>query len=468
MPAYNTNSSSTNQHHRRRRRRQTTDSSPSGDCSNPHSIPQQKPTLRLHLASKMMDEQPSFTWIMISAGLYVLSGVTQPILMAYAKHAGLGDAKCQLYMLFYYIGPASVAFSLRRSGGGRKRNNNAGSQYGSTSSNTNGGESSGDGGNVAVAVNEDRSWPTVPQVKVASGIALFDIFAQSIVYAGNNLAGPTIFSIIYSSVTIWAAIYSQFLLSRTLSREQWIGICLVVIGLSLTAMDSLSHGEHVFAGACLILVGSSLHAMTYVLSEKIMIDSSPMLQTTESDAMLTSTMTQQQTVKETKRISVRANCAVQGIVACVAFFIWQLIYTIPHFQTSILTPMADVGTTTTRAIGILSSISISNLIHSITFFQTLKSFPGGATSAGVLKGLQAVLVFMMSSILLCGRWGGSEMCWSTNKLLSLIVVVCGIMFYGASTKADKKRIMENVVKGGELSLREEDLNRLREVDGTCV
>ena len=30
-------------------------------------------------------------------------------------------------------------------------------------------------------------------------IAIFDIFAQSMVYTGNNLAGPTVFAIIYSS-----------------------------------------------------------------------------------------------------------------------------------------------------------------------------------------------------------------------------------------------------------------------------
>jgi hypothetical protein len=76
----------------------------------------------------------------------------------------------------------------------------------------------------------------------------------------------------------------------------------------------------------------------------------------------------------------------------------------------------------------------------VTFFQTLKDFPGGATSAGVLKGLQAVLVFLISSVVLCGRIGGSEMCWSQTKLLSLIVVVIGILWYGKSTtsKAEKE------------------------------
>jgi drug/metabolite transporter (DMT)-like permease len=246
--------------------------------------------------------------------------------------------------------------------------------------------------------------------------------------AGNNLAGPTIFSIIYSSVTVWAAIYSKFLLARSMSKKQWIGVILVVFGLSVTALDSVSEGKHVFAGALLILIGSSLHAITYVLSEMIMMPPSE----TESTGQL---------VKfRLEPISVRANCAIQGIVACLAFLMWQIVYTLPRFQSLILDEMNAVGTTPFHALCILISITGANVVHSVAFFQTLKDFPGGATSAGVLKGLQAVLVFLISSMVLCGRIGGSEMCWTHTKLLSLIVVVFGILFYGkaTTTKAEKE------------------------------
>ena len=85
----------------------------------------------------------------------------------------------------------------------------------------------------------------------------------------------------------------------------------------------------------------------------------------------------------------------------------------------------------------------------MTFFSTLKNFPGGATSAGVLKGLQAVFVFAASSILLCGRWGGLEMCWSRIKFISLVVVVCGILIYGTFTTEKKG-------KGAILSMRQNE------------
>ena len=143
-------------------------------------------------------------------------------------------------------------------------------------------------------------------------------------------------------------------------------------------------------------------------------------------------------------ISVRANCAIQGLVAMIALFAWQLIYTLPRVRPLVLVPMMETNTPPSLAFLILFGIAFSNLFHSITFFVTLKHMAGGATSAGVLKGLQAVLVFCASSAFLCGRWdvGGGEMCWSACKLVSLFVVLCGIALYtrgmyGAETRRKK-------------------------------
>ena len=142
--------------------------------------------------------------------------------MVYAKQAGLANPKCQLYMLFYYIGPALVALQMKCScsGGVRKKQieklctrcdqntNENNLNYGSVSpSNSHQTSSQIDSSNYSNQTikdsDSDRSWPTKPLFVKASLIALFDIFAQSMVYTGNNLAGPTIFAIIYSSVTVW-------------------------------------------------------------------------------------------------------------------------------------------------------------------------------------------------------------------------------------------------------------------------
>jgi drug/metabolite transporter (DMT)-like permease len=248
------------------------------------------------------------------------------------------------------------------------------------------------------------------------------------VYTGNNLAGPTVFAIIYSSVTIWAALFSRMLLSRSLVKLQWFGVCLVVLGLALAAMDSKTVGKNVFAGACLILVGSSFHGLTYVMSEKIM---TPSPITTNSSGA-------NHAAKEPEHLSIRANCAVQGIVATLAVLLWQIFYTLPRLEPLVLAPMRESGTTALHALFILVTITMANLVHSLTFFVTLRHFPGGATSAGVLKGLQAVLVFAASAYLLCEKWGGRETCWSNSKFVSLVIVVSGIMMYGAFTEKKGK------------------------------
>ena len=95
----------------------------------------------------------------VYATMYVLSGVTQPLLMTMLKGAGLADPTCQLYMLFYYMGPASVSFSFLSS-------------------------------NIAR--------PPLSLVVKASIIALWDLCAQAMNYTGAALAGPTIFAILYS------------------------------------------------------------------------------------------------------------------------------------------------------------------------------------------------------------------------------------------------------------------------------
>jgi hypothetical protein len=221
-----------------------------------------------------------------------------------------------------------------------------------------------------------------------------------------------------------------------------------VVGLSITALDSFTVGTKIFIGACLILVGSSFHGLTYVLSEMIMttnVDNSTSSASSSPVKNRDNPTRQHHSHRQPQHISIRANCAIQGIVATVVLLLWQIMYTLPRIQELILTPMAEYNTSPLHAIAILLAITIANLLHSVTFYVTLKHFPGGATSAGVLKGLQAVLVFGVGSIVLCGRWGGLEMCWSMVKFGSLVVVVCGILVYYVATTRRYNNIFDRTV-----------------------
>lgn len=310
---------------------------------------------------------------MVNSGGFILSGCFQPILMTICKNAGLGDPIAQVYMFFYALGPALVVFPL---------------------------------------LWERDSWPHKVLIWKAVGITLFDIIATCINYAGAAKAGPTIFSIVYSSVTVWTAIYSQLFLGRSMNGWQWAAVLTVFGGLTITAIDSLQLGGDVVEGLFMVIIGSALHALTYVMCEAVM------------------------TVGEDK-LSVKQNCAIQATAATILFFIWQIVYTVPRFEETIWAPMQAAETSVSRAFIVLGLFAFVSLIHTVTFYETLL-LPGGSTTSGVMKGLQAVLVFVFTHWAFCGRTGGDEMCFTMSKFFSLITVAGGVMCYGAATQKHRR------------------------------
>mmetsp|Transcript_38278 Transcript_38278/g.42332 ORF Transcript_38278/g.42332 Transcript_38278/m.42332 type:complete len:263 (+) Transcript_38278:396-1184(+) len=224
------------------------------------------------------------------------------------------------------------------------------------------------------------------------------------------MSGPTIFAIVYSSVTIWTAVFSKILLGRRMNGWQWLNVVIVFVGLAITATDSGGAGSNILNGTCFIIVGSAMHGLTYVMSEAVMTVGG-----------------------EEERLTVLQNNFVQASVAASLFLVWQLLYTLPHFNESIYEPMQVANTAVWYALLLLGGFGLSNVVHAITFFHTLKHFPGGATSAGVMKGLQAVFVFVLTNLLYCHRLGGNKMYFSTSKLISLLTVSGGVLGYGYST-----------------------------------
>mmetsp|Transcript_33079 Transcript_33079/g.98403 ORF Transcript_33079/g.98403 Transcript_33079/m.98403 type:complete len:361 (-) Transcript_33079:256-1338(-) len=307
--------------------------------------------------------------------IYVLSGVSQPLLVTLAKSAGLADPTCQLYMLPYYLGPAllNLQFLFPRS---------------------------------SFRIR-DYSRETI--VKTA-GVATVDIASQVMNYTGASMCGPTIFAIIYASVTVWAAVLSILILSRYMTAAQWTGVMVVFGGLTITALDSMSVGPNVFRGSCLVLIGSLLHALVYVLSEVLLTTG--------------------------EKLPVTAYCAVLCAISSSAFILWQLVYTFPRFDDLIGDPMRAAGTSPLAAFMILCAIGLANLVHALSFFHTLKNTPGGSVSAGILKGLAAVLVFVACHWAFCGsHFGGDEMCFTWSKFAALVVVVGGVLFYARATES---------------------------------
>lgn len=197
-------------------------------------------------------------------------------------------------------------------------------------------------------------------------------------------------------------------------------VLVVFGGLALTAADSMELGPGVVRGLFLVILGSSMHGLFYVLSEAVM-------------------------TKGEERLTVEQNCAIQGLTASAIFGMWQIIYTIPHWEIKLGKPMEKAGTTALVGLGLLTIFGFVSFVHSITFYHTLRHLPGGSTSAGVFKALQAVLVFVLTHIFYCGRVGGAEMCFSAIKFLSLATVAGGVLLYGYATSKSGNVASKNSV-----------------------
>jgi hypothetical protein len=141
-----------------------------------------------------------------------------------------------------------------------------------------------------------------------------------------------------------------------------------------------------------------------------------------------------------ERLTVSQNAAIQGFVAYFCLFIWQLGYTYARFDMLIRDPMRAAGTTFFTASMLFSAFALASLVHSYAFYYTLRHHPGGATGTGILKGLQAVLVFLATHLFYCGRVGGNEMCLSSTKSLSLVTVVFGVALFGVASEQQQDRM----------------------------
>ena len=194
-----------------------------------------------------------------------------------------------------------------------------------------------------------------------------------------------------------------------MNAGQWCGVVTVFSGLALTATGSIELGESVLHGSMLVTFGAMMHGLFYVMSEFVM--------TRGNDCL-----------------SVEQNCAVQGVVACSALLVWQLWHTLPRCEELLWEPMQEAGTTMLQGLHLLGLFAFVSLVHSFSFYYTVRNYTGGATSAGVMKGLQAVLVFLVTHLLYCGTFGGQEMCFSYIKFASLVTVSGGVVLFGKATQ----------------------------------
>ena len=300
---------------------------------------------------------------------YIASGVCQPVLIELLAYNGMCEKNTMLYILPNYIG-MSLSFLMNFRNSWRQ-------------------------GKI--------QWTTIV---ILSSV---DILSQYLNFSGLVNAGSLIFTVIYSSVTVYTAIFSYVFLNRQLHSMQWIAVFLIMLGLIFGGRGAAElGGRDVSLGVIQIFIGSMFHSLTYILSEFLLKNASEPI----APEMLSTLM---------------------GLGGFIVFSLWQIIYTFPNFQVLVVDSIASKHGNIHVITFTVIILIVVNFIHAICFFNLLEIV--GSTTTGVLKGVQSVLVFGISHFAFCSFQ--KSQCFTPEKGVSLFIVVFGVLLY-STFKIGKK------------------------------
>lgn len=272
-------------------------------------------------------------------------------------------------------------------------------------------------------------------------LAIYDVVSQALCMVGLVYAGSSIYIVIYSSTTVFAAMWSKIILSKSLSSHQWIGVCIMVFGLGVTALKDLEvpstpaemsvHHDDLI-GICCILIGASVHALTWILIEKytqsyITSDHIDMNRDIdiENESGKYGEMEDLEHTGKVKTPAPELICSIMGWYGCAIYGFWQVVYTLPHYNELLLEPIQQKNGNFVEIELAFAMLIFVCFIHAIAFYSLLQRI--GAVSTGVMKGIQTISVFVISHFAFC-KYQESQ-CFTRLRGASLILVIIGIFCY---------------------------------------
>ena len=121
---------------------------------------------------------------------YIASGVMQPVLIEVLTYNGACETSTMMYILPNYVGMA-LSFIV----------------------------------NCRNSCKQGKI-----QIRTICILSSVDIISQYLNFSGLVNAGSLIFTVIYSSVTVYTAIFSYIFLGRQLHTMQWIAVFVIMLG----------------------------------------------------------------------------------------------------------------------------------------------------------------------------------------------------------------------------------------------
>lgn len=227
---------------------------------------------------------------------------------------------------------------------------------------------------------------------------LAEIIGDNLLFTGLVFAGSGVYTVIYSSVTVFVALIRIFWLNRPLTLGQWVSIIAICCGLAATCISSRDHGTDVILGVILTFAGSVSMAVMYVVCEHLL--STPSAPPPESVSMFV------------------------GLVGSVVMTGYAGVRVFPHRQSFLLDPVAEKGGHVATIVGLFALVIVCDFGHYMAFYRICT---GNAVSAGVNKAVQSIGIFGLSAILFCNEQ--ESQCFNWVKGMAAVVVGGGVIGY---------------------------------------
>mmetsp|Transcript_5657 Transcript_5657/g.15007 ORF Transcript_5657/g.15007 Transcript_5657/m.15007 type:complete len:475 (-) Transcript_5657:483-1907(-) len=256
-------------------------------------------------------------------------------------------------------------------------------------------------------------YATIKQLHILP-IAVCDYLGTIGTTVGLVLSGSALFGIIFSSVTVWTALFTCLLLHKSQTLLKMAGIVTVVIGLALPTLDQASDttegGDDIFAGIILTFMGTLFYALEYTLCERVF-------------------------SLYDRPVDSRQLCFFTGAWGLLFTLIWMCVYTFPHWNEVVTEEVAAAEGSPWLILFLFATHTINNGVHNAAWFVVCELESG--VSTGLLMGLKAAALFVFSALCFCkpqSPWpqlldDHREQCMTRMKTFATCIVLVGTAVY---------------------------------------
>lgn len=148
------------------------------------------------------------------------------------------------------------------------------------------------------------------------------------VYCGSGL-----FQVAFSSVAIFSAIYSHFLLKTYITKLQWLGILVVTLGLCISPLSGNTVSDFPYTGILLTLLGAQFYALSYIVNELILV----LLQIVSHLQRIPGNKGSKEICKNVGLLNTFVCLLV--ILLDTSFFFFLFFFSVPHREELVFTPL---------------------------------------------------------------------------------------------------------------------------------